>query len=188
MKKIWTFALRIGSICLPYARHYKPRLVYFFTPFPKAIYVLWPFALCTAWIQERLLIKSALWWRAYGICYALICVKLKGCNFCCWSCLVSQMATISRGQKLQAFFEKFLLTGTFVSKTAQPFKKHIPAQSHNCTILQNTNPLTSLNQWQAAYQGCFWAEMWFVQRCIEFQSSFSDFLMGREHIDFTIFC
>ena len=25
---------------LPYARHYKPRLVYFFTPFPKTIYVL----------------------------------------------------------------------------------------------------------------------------------------------------
>ena len=24
----------------PYARHYKPRLVYFFTPFPKTIYVL----------------------------------------------------------------------------------------------------------------------------------------------------
>ena len=25
---------------IPYARHYKPRLVYFFTPFPKTIYVL----------------------------------------------------------------------------------------------------------------------------------------------------
>ena len=25
---------------IPYARHYKPRLVYFFTPFQKTIYVL----------------------------------------------------------------------------------------------------------------------------------------------------
>ena len=49
-----------------YARHYKPRLVYFFTPFPKTIYVLWPLALCMACIQERLLIKSGLWWRAHG--------------------------------------------------------------------------------------------------------------------------
>ena len=52
---------------IPYARHYKPRLVYFFTPFPMTIYVLWPLALCMACIQERLLIKSGLWWRAYGI-------------------------------------------------------------------------------------------------------------------------
>ena len=52
---------------LPYARHYKPRLLYFFTPFPKTIYLLWPLALCMACIQEWLLIKSGLWWRAYGI-------------------------------------------------------------------------------------------------------------------------
>ena len=52
---------------IPYARHYKPRLVYFFTPFSKIIYVLWPLVLCMACIQERLLIKSGLWWRAYGI-------------------------------------------------------------------------------------------------------------------------
>ena len=51
---------------VPYARHYKPRLVYFFTPFPKTIYVLWPLALCMACIQEWLLIKSGLWWRAYS--------------------------------------------------------------------------------------------------------------------------
>ena len=51
---------------LPYARHYKPRLVYFFTPFPNTIYVLWPLVLCMACIQERLLIKSGLWWHAYG--------------------------------------------------------------------------------------------------------------------------
>ena len=51
---------------IPYARHYKPRLVYFFTPFPTTIYVLWPLALCMACIQERLLIKSGLWWRGYG--------------------------------------------------------------------------------------------------------------------------
>ena len=44
-----------------YARHYKPRLVYFFTQIPKTIYVLWPLALCMACIQERLLIKSGLW-------------------------------------------------------------------------------------------------------------------------------
>ena len=25
---------------IPYARHYKPRLVHFFNPFPKTIYVL----------------------------------------------------------------------------------------------------------------------------------------------------
>ena len=37
-------------------RHYKPRLVYFFTTFLKTIYVLWPLALCMACIQERLLI------------------------------------------------------------------------------------------------------------------------------------
>ena len=51
---------------IPYARHYKSRFVYFFTSFPKTIYVLWPLALCMACIQERLLIKSGLWWRAYG--------------------------------------------------------------------------------------------------------------------------
>ena len=51
---------------VPYVRHYKPRLVYFLTTFPKSIYVLWPLALCMACIQERLLIKSGLWWRAYG--------------------------------------------------------------------------------------------------------------------------
>ena len=45
---------------LPYARHYKPRLVYFFTPFLKTIYVLWPLALCMVSIQERFLIKSGL--------------------------------------------------------------------------------------------------------------------------------
>ena len=54
---------------LPYAHHYKPQLVYFFTPFPKTIYVMWPLALCMACIQERLLIKSGLWWRAYGRCW-----------------------------------------------------------------------------------------------------------------------
>ena len=42
-----------------YDEHVK-KLVYFFTPFPKTIYVLWPLALCMAYIQERLLIKSGL--------------------------------------------------------------------------------------------------------------------------------
>ena len=56
----------ISTRWIPYARHYKPRLVYFFTPFPKTIYVLWPLALCMACIQERLLIKNGLWWPTYG--------------------------------------------------------------------------------------------------------------------------
>ena len=56
------------KIYIPYACHYKPWFVYFFTPFPKTIYILWPLALCMACIQERLLIKSGLWWRMYGIC------------------------------------------------------------------------------------------------------------------------
>ena len=30
----------IDRFRLPYARYYKPRLVFFFTPFPKTIYVL----------------------------------------------------------------------------------------------------------------------------------------------------
>ena len=51
---------------IPFSSHYKPRLVYFFTIFSKTIYVLWPLALCMACIKERLLIKSGLWWRAYG--------------------------------------------------------------------------------------------------------------------------
>ena len=59
---------------IPYARHYKPRLVYFFTPFQKTIYVLWLLALCMAYIQERLLIKSGLWWRAYGRSNSLLTV------------------------------------------------------------------------------------------------------------------
>ena len=58
---------------IPYARHYKPRLVYFFIPFLMTIYVLWPLAICMACIQERLLIKSGIWWRAYVIC---ICSSL----------------------------------------------------------------------------------------------------------------
>ena len=42
-----------GLIYIPYARHYKPRLVYFFILFPKTIYVLYPLALCMACIQKR---------------------------------------------------------------------------------------------------------------------------------------
>ena len=49
---------------LPYARHYKPRLVYFSTPFPKTIYVLWPLGLCMACIQER--VKSV--WLSPQVC------------------------------------------------------------------------------------------------------------------------
>ena len=76
-----TISVHFFAICIPYARHYKPRLVYFFTPFPKSIYVLWPLALCMACIQERLLIKSGLWLRAYGnwikygaVSYSLSCI------------------------------------------------------------------------------------------------------------------
>ena len=65
------------NFCLPYARHYKPRLVYCFTPFSKTVYVLWPLALCMACIQERLLIKSGLWWRAYGIQFGIFLLILK---------------------------------------------------------------------------------------------------------------
>ena len=78
------FKNEIGLLKLPYSRHYKPRLVYFFTPFPKTIYVLWPLALCMSCIQERLLIKSGLWWRAYGkwipfllLCYLILFVFWK---------------------------------------------------------------------------------------------------------------
>ena len=64
---------------LPYARHYKPRLVFFFTQFSlqlrlilKTIYVLKTEILhflslkSAAYKWERLQIKSGLWWRAYG--------------------------------------------------------------------------------------------------------------------------
>ena len=66
---------------IPYERHYKPRLVitsrglYIFYPISKDnFFFLWRFfqkilSLCMAYIQERLLIKSGLWWRAYGISF-----------------------------------------------------------------------------------------------------------------------
>ena len=38
-KLFFVFVLTIQNN-LPYARHHNPRLVYFFTPFPKTIYVL----------------------------------------------------------------------------------------------------------------------------------------------------
>ena len=63
-------------VWLPYARHYKQRLVYFFTPFPKTIYILWALALCMACIQEQLLIKSSLWWRAYGMVQNVTCQNM----------------------------------------------------------------------------------------------------------------
>ena len=50
---IWVNKLNFCNKWIPYTRHYKPRLVYFFTPFPKTIYELWPLVLCMACIQER---------------------------------------------------------------------------------------------------------------------------------------
>jgi len=65
---------------IPYARHYKPRLVFFFTQFSlwlrlilQTIYVLKVEILhflsskSAAYKRERLQIESGLWWRAYGI-------------------------------------------------------------------------------------------------------------------------
>ena len=57
---------------LPYKRHYNLRLVYFSPTFwsPKTFFQ-WTFfqilALCMVSIQEHFLIKSGLWWHAYGI-------------------------------------------------------------------------------------------------------------------------
>ena len=58
---------------IPYARHYNPRFVYFLPTFwsPKNVFSRGFFLkildLCMVSIQERFLIKSGLWWRAYGI-------------------------------------------------------------------------------------------------------------------------
>ena len=64
---------------LPYARHYKPRFVFFFTQFSlqlrlilQTIYVLKTEILhflslkSAAYKRERLQIESGLWWRTYG--------------------------------------------------------------------------------------------------------------------------
>ena len=66
---------------IPYARHYKPWLIFFFTKFSlqlrlilQTIYVLKREILhflsskSAAYKRERLQIKSSLWWRAYGTC------------------------------------------------------------------------------------------------------------------------
>ena len=70
---------------IPYARHYKPRLIFFFTQFSlqlrlilQTIYVLKTEILhflslkSAAYKWERLQIESGLWWRAYG---SLIFIK-----------------------------------------------------------------------------------------------------------------
>ena len=56
---------------IPYARHYNPRFVYFLPHFgrPKrflrsCFHKFLP--LCMVSIQERFIIKSRLWWHAYG--------------------------------------------------------------------------------------------------------------------------
>ena len=74
------FAKFCGLLRIPYARHYKPRLVIFFTQFSlqlrlilQTIYVLKTEILhflslkSAAYKRERLQIESGLWWRAYGI-------------------------------------------------------------------------------------------------------------------------
>ena len=60
---------------VPYVHHYKPRLVYFLSPFSKTISLFLRrffqkiLSLCMACIQERPVIKSGLWWREYGMCF-----------------------------------------------------------------------------------------------------------------------
>ena len=74
------FSEYLNSIWIPYARHYKPRLIFFFTQFSlqlrlilQTIYVLKTEILhflslkSAAYKRERLQNKSGLWWRAYGI-------------------------------------------------------------------------------------------------------------------------
>ena len=72
---------------LPYVRHYKPRLVFFFTQFSlwlrlilQTIYVLKMEILhflsskSAAYKRERLQIESGLWWRAYGTYFDPLCL------------------------------------------------------------------------------------------------------------------
>ena len=74
----WEFGIPVW-FQLPYTRHYKPRLVFFFTQFSiqlrlilQTIYVLKTEILhflsikSAAYKRERLQIESGLWWRAYG--------------------------------------------------------------------------------------------------------------------------
>ena len=76
----WIWMFHKGT-CIPYARHYKPWLIFFFTQFSlqlrlilQTIYVLKTEILhflslkSAAYKRERLQIESGLWWREYGIC------------------------------------------------------------------------------------------------------------------------
>ena len=76
----YKFALFLAIKNIPYARHYKPRLIFFLTQFSlqlrlilHTIYVLETKILhflslkSAAYKREQLQIESGLWWRAYGI-------------------------------------------------------------------------------------------------------------------------
>ena len=57
---------------ISYAHHYKPRLIYLLAHFQRPFFLFLRrffqkiLSLCMACIQEWLVIKSGLWWRAYG--------------------------------------------------------------------------------------------------------------------------
>ena len=48
---------------IPYARHYNPRFVYLLPTFWSS------FKYCDLWLYVWLVLKSRLYWRAYGICF-----------------------------------------------------------------------------------------------------------------------
>ena len=75
-KKLDQFWFSVVAIArLPYARHYKPRLVYFLPHFWKPFLCFQGgffqkiLSLCMVSVQELIVIKSGLWWRAYGSLY-----------------------------------------------------------------------------------------------------------------------
>ena len=80
MTSVLEYQFWIYKIRIPYARHYKPRLIFFFTQFSlqlrlilQTIYVVKTEILhflslkSAANKRERLQIESGLWWRAYSI-------------------------------------------------------------------------------------------------------------------------
>ena len=68
----WGVAMSLVKNKIPYAPHYNPRFAYFLPTFRRQFLFSRRFfrkilSLCMVNIQERFLIKSGLWWRAYGI-------------------------------------------------------------------------------------------------------------------------
>ena len=94
----WEFGIPVW-FQLPYTRHYKPRLVFFFTQFSiqlrlilQKIYVLKTEILhflsikSAVYKQERLQIENGLWWRAYSslfCCWITWCISSWEENNCC---------------------------------------------------------------------------------------------------------